>query len=244
MEKPVIFKLIENYHNNKQDLIDELNIYKNFVFNLYFDNFNILTYSSTFFNGSLECIVNFFSEDDCKLNYKFDLNGFNALHTCCFYGLVSNTKFLLENNFLANTLTKDLKTSAVLAIESNSNNIVQLLSLLKHYGANLNFSINSKSPIEIAVKLKNINVINFLINSNVYIPDNIKQQLIKDNNLHIKRLIKTQKKKILKKLEKYSEKKEEFDLLKEFYKHSVISNKKENANFFHKKLLIYKLQNF
>jgi ankyrin repeat protein len=243
LEKPAIFKLIENYHNNKQDLIDELNIYKNFVFNLYFKKFNILTYSSLFVNDSLQCIVNFFDKKQ-DLSFHFDLNGYNALHTSCMHGIIYNTKFLLENNFCSNLLSRNLKTPTILAIESNSNNIKQLLSLLKHYGANLNFSINSKSPIEIAVKLKNINVINFLINGNVYIHDNIKQQLIKDSNLYTKRLIKTQKKKILKKLEKYSEKKEEFDLLKEFYKHSVISNKKESANFFHKKLLFYKLQNF
>ncbi len=229
MEKPAIFDLIENYQNKKNDLIEELEIYKKFVFNIYFNNFNILTYSSIFFNGSLECIVKFFS-DDSTLDYKFDLNGFNALHTCCYYGLYHNTKFLLENNFSPNTFTKDLKTAAVLAIESNTPTVINILSLLKHYNADFDLLISKYNPIQTAIINGNKNAIMFLIKNNVYIQDNIKQKLIKENNRYAQGLIKKNKKK-----------EELNDLLKELYKESVMLEDKQNIQFFYSKWLRFKL---
>jgi ankyrin repeat protein len=230
LEKPAIFNLIENYQDNKKELIKELEIYNKFVFNLYFNKFNILTYSSLFLNGSLECIISFFNDHD--LSFYFDLNGYNALHTSCLNGLIYNTKFLLENNFCSNRLSRNLKTPIILAIESNKTNNLELVRLLKHYGANLNFSITTlkNSPIELALNLKNKSIVNFLIKNNVYISDNIKQKLIKESNYYAQNLIKKNK-----------NKQERFELLKEFYKESVLSRDKETINFFYSKLLQFKL---
>jgi hypothetical protein len=80
------------------------------------------------------------------------------------------------------------------------------------------------------LNLKNKSIVNFLIKNNVYISDNIKQKLIKESNYYAQNLIKKNK-----------NKQERFELLKEFYKESVLSRDKETINFFYSKLLQFKL---
>ena len=225
MEKPTIFQLIENY-SGSEDLIDHI---KNNIYDLYFyyDSFNVFTYSSLFVNGSLKLLIDFCMENlpNCIDLESLDNRGNNALHTSCIEGYVSNVKYLLEAGFNPDKFNRHLETPMILAIESETPLVINILSLLVHYDAD----VNLLTPINTAIFMKNKEAIKYLLRRNVCVSDNLKKLILYIDPDFIIYMTKRKKKN-----------EDEYEYTKNFYKYSTMFDY-PTAKFFHGKILLYKL---
>ena len=227
MEKPTIFQLIENY-SGSEDLIDHI---KNNIYDLYFyyDSFNVFTYSSLFVNGSLKLLIDFCMENlpNCIDLESLDNRGNNALHTSCIEGYVSNVKYLLEAGFNPDKFNRHLETPMILAIESETPLVINILSLLVHYDAD----VNLLTPINTAIFMKNKEAIKYLLRRNVCVSDNLKKLILYIDPDFITYIIKRKKK---------NEDEDEYEFTKKFYKYSTKFGY-PTTKFFYSKILLHKL---
>ncbi len=225
MEKPIIFHLINNF-KSPDELINLLNDDFNKIYDKY-DHFNPITYACNFKNGSLECLINYLkNRDEFDFLESFDETGDNALHLSCRYGIISHTKFLLENGFSPNILNIEGKTPLIIAVESKNRYKIYLVRLLVRYGAN----INTCSPITAAIDNKDKELILFLLKKNVNLSDLQKMKILLIDKIYSKYILK-----------KKPKENDELLLLKELYKSCTLNNL--DCKFFYNKMLRIKLEN-
>ncbi|WP_024655413.1 ankyrin repeat domain-containing protein [Borrelia hispanica] len=173
--KEKLDKLIESIDINNKNILQELQKIKNefLITSVYFQNIK----------GTLIAL-----NLSAQINFRYKIS---PLSIAIINNDFETTKILIDYGIKINKIDETKYSPIFWAIYLNNEKI---FNLLKEQGADLSLTLkNGKTPIQAAIEIENINLIELLLKKNVYISDEYKKEIKKSTNQNIINIFKRYK---------------------------------------------------